>query len=159
MRFFPFVVSLALLLSISSVAAQTLMAGTWSVPSSIAVWTTNSYCCVPTSIQVSCSSSSSSSCTATYNYPRDLNSKCWNLFQSSTSGKMTIYKSGSGYLTEIFYSEKTFNGKMTFNFVASNTTRYPILSISGSSPIDSGSCDFTMRSRAGKGFLDDFISS
>jgi len=142
MRFSSFLVSLAILLSISSVSAQTLMSATWSNP-----YTTkdvSSYCCIPTSVDIYCSTSSS--CTATYKYTNSVGSKCWNLFLSSTS-KLSLYKSGSTYSTETFYSETTFFGKMNFNFVASNTTGSPMLNIYSTSSSYYDGCDFTMQSR------------
>jgi len=145
MKFSNLLLSLALLLSIGSISAQSLIQGTWSNP-----YTTkdvSSYCCIPTSVEVYCSGTSS--CTATYNFPKILGSKCWNLFMSSTSGKLTLYPKSYSY-SEYYYSETTFFGNMVFNFQASNSTGSPRLNIYSASSYSSDACDFTMYSRTGK---------
>jgi len=144
MRLPSFLLPFALLLSISSISAETLMMGTWSNP--YTKYNSNSYCCIPTSIEIK--SSGSSGYTAYYKYSSSFDSPCWNLFLSRTDGNMQLYKYTSSNNTETAYSEVTFFGSQTFNFQAFNTTGSPRLNIFSSA----AGCDFTMSSRIGQRF-------
>ncbi len=153
MRSSSILLSLALLLCIGSISAESLLTGTWSNPYTSK--NVSRYCCIPTSIEVQ---SSGSGFTAYYKYPSSLNSNCWNLFLSSSSGDMKLYSTGSSYNTESAYSETTFFGNMVFDFYASNTTGTPNLHVYSDSSAYSDQCDFTMYTRVGKRiFLGDFF--
>jgi len=131
---------LVLLLSVGSISAQTSLTGTWTNPYTSK--SGNGYCCVPTSIDIR--SSGNDRYTATYKYP-SMDSKCFRLFMSQSSGQLTLYKRSS-YYADNYYSETTFWGSMTFNFMVSNQTGTPSLNIYTSDSSDYYGCDFTMYS-------------
>jgi len=137
MRISSFLLPVALLLSISSISAQSLMSGTWYSP--YTTIQTDRYCCVPDSIEIK--TSSRGDYTAYYRYSQGMSSQCWNLFLSQSSGNFELYKTSVGPYTETAYSEKPFFGSQIFNFNAQNTTGFPSLNVYNSG------CSFTMRSR------------
>ncbi len=138
MRFSNLLLLLTILLTIGSISAQNFLDQTWVNPS--VTKSGNSYCCIPTSIDIK--SLGNGRYSAYYKYP-SMDTQCFRLFMSQSSGSLTLYTRTGSY-SDNYYSETTFWGQMTFNFLVSNSNGSPSLNIYTSDSSSYNGCDFIM---------------